>query len=72
MEMLEEKLVVVIGWDGREKLNVTSCVVLLNYQINDSLGRDVPRFLMKKGGGMEFLSLIRNGGTKKVDQGARG
>ena len=56
----------------REKLNVTSCDVLLNYQINDSLGRDVPRFLKKKGGGMEFLSLIRKGGTKKVDQGARG
>ena len=41
MEMSEEALLVVIGCDGQEKLNVTSCVVLLNYQINDCVGRDV-------------------------------
>jgi len=46
-------------------------IVLLNYQINESLGRDVPRLLVEKGGGMKFLSLIRKGGTKKADQGAR-
>jgi hypothetical protein len=38
MEMLEEVWVVVIGWDGREKLNETSVVLLSSCQINDSVG----------------------------------
>ena len=60
MGVSAESLVEVIGWDGQEKLMDNKCVVLLNYQINDSVGRDlfkemtvlgaIVRFLMVKGG----------------------
>jgi len=60
MGVSAESLVEVIGWDGQEKLMDNKCVVLLNYQINDSVGRDlfkemtvlgaIVRFLMEKGG----------------------